>query len=363
MRAVHRVAFLGAGGIARAHAFALGALPYYYPEGPRGRKLAVASATAESRWAFADRFGFAEALSPEDLWARDDLEALYILTPNEWHAPHLRRALAMEGLERIYLEKPICVTRAEARELEALAADLPAGRTVQVGFQYLQMAPVRRALQLWHAGEVGAPIHFHARYLHSGYLDPAYREERRSRLTAENGAIVDLGPHAISLLVAFLGNALRVVDARQSGSFPDVPPASDLCTTVLLEEEASGAVGTLLASRISAGAGDLLELELRATRGALRISTEQPDVLWLYRRGAPEGWRELYCGSDYAPATTFPGGRFPAGWLRSLIHAHYLFLGGEDPQATVPDLRHGLAVQRALLCIQEHLARARAEDG
>jgi predicted dehydrogenase len=350
---------LGAGGIARAHAFALGALPYYYPNGPRGREVAVASATAESRWAFADRFVFAEALSPEELWARVDLDALYILTPNEWHVRHLKRALAMKGVCRIYLEKPVCVTAAEMREIEALAAELPADRGVQVGFQYLQMAPVRRALRLWRSGELGAPIHFHVRYLHSGYLERAYRERRRSRLTAENGAIVDLGPHAISLLVAFLGDALRVVAARQSGSFPDVPPASDLCTTVLLEHGASGAAGTLSASRISAGAGDLLELELRATRGALRISTRQPDVLWLYRQGAAEGWRELYCGSDYAPVTDFPGGRFPAGWLRSLIHAHYLFLGGEDPQATVPDLRHGLAVQRILLDIQRHLARQR----
>jgi len=38
-----------------------------------------------------------------------------------------------------------------------------------------------------------------------------------------------------------------------------------------------------------------------------------------------------------------------------MIHAHYLFLGGHDQKAYVPDLKHGLAVQRVVRETADHL--------
>ncbi|MBI4861064.1 MAG: Gfo/Idh/MocA family oxidoreductase [Candidatus Riflebacteria bacterium] len=349
MRVPH-VAFLGAGSFAAAHAFALSALAHHYPDAPRPVRVAVASGTGPKARSFADRHGFAHVLSSEELWDRDDIDTLFVVSPNRLHHDHLTRALASESIERIYVEKPVCVTEAEEASLAGAVRSPGRVRVVQAGFQFLQMTSIRRALILWRRGELGRPVHFVARYLHGGYLDPEYRAVRGPRLapTPEGGALVDLGSHALSLLVAFLGDGLEVVAARSSGRFPDVPLRSDLCTTVMLEDSRSGAGGTVTASRVSAGSGDLLELELWCENGCLRVSTGRPDVVEILRGPHCGESSRIHCGSDYGPVSRFPAATAPPGWLRSLVHAHYLFFGGSDPDALVPDLGHALAVQRLL---------------
>jgi predicted dehydrogenase len=356
-----RVAFSGAGAIARAHAFSLDALPSYYPDAPRITRVAVASPTDQSRRAFAARHGFAEAVPPDDLWRRDDIDAVFLLGPNETHWPQLRQALRMKNAHHVYLEKPPCSSRLEEQELAELAEGPPGGKVVHLGFQFLQLGPARRALRLARAGAFGPPVHFHASYLHGGYLDAAYRKGRQTRLrpAPAGGATADLGSHLFSLLVAFFGGGLEVVAARDSGSFPDVPAGSDLCTVALLRDSGSGAVGPVVASRISAGAGDVLELEIRYAGGAFRLSSERPDVLETLQRAGPGGWSSLTCGNDYSPASAFPSPHVSSGWLRPLLHAHYLFLGGPDPEAVIPNLGHALAVQRLLRRTAETLGRAR----
>jgi predicted dehydrogenase len=261
----------------------------------------------------------------------------------------------MKGIRRIYVEKPLCVSAAEERRIEN--ALVSAGVTIQMGFQYLQMPSVRRALKMWRSGEFGEPVHFDVRYLHDGYLDRAYRDARRSRLkpTPLGGALSDLGSHAISLLTAFLGAELEVVAARKSSRFPDVPADSDLCTTALLRDRRTGAAGSLVASRVSAGASESLDMELRGTRGAFRFSGERPDLLES-AIDASRAWTLTPCGSEYLPASGFPATNVPGGWLRSLVHAHYLFFGGADSEAVIPDLQHGLTVQRLVRATAELLA-------
>ncbi len=353
----YRVAFIGAGGIARAHAFAMAALPYYYDGTPSLVREAVVSARPESRQRFAETYGFAEALPLDALVSRDDIDTVFILGPNELHAAHLEQTLKMKNLRCVYLEKPICASKQEEEHVARLEKNLLQGIYIQAGFQFLQMSNVRRALRLWKEEDFGTPIHFQARYLHSGYLDSQYRKKRHSRLKPipAGGAMADLGSHALSFLVAFLGENLDVMAARQSGHFNDVPTGSDLCTTALIRDGKSGAHGTVGASRISAGAGDQLELEIMCTKCSLRLSTLRPDSLEFFPGKGSGEWHTLHCGNDFLPVTQFPARSVPAGWLRSLIHAHNLFFGGTDATAVIPDLKHGLAVQRLVRQTAERL--------
>ena len=354
----YRVAFVGAGGIARAHAFALAALPYYYEETPDIVRSVVTSAGKESRSRFAAQYEFGEAVSPEVIWKKSDINTVFILGPNACHYPHMVSVLDNKAVHHIYIEKPICISEEEESLISQIVEQFSDKRRIQAGFQFLQMTNVRRALRLWKETDFGTPIHFHARYLHSGYLNPDYRSRRSTRLkpAPAGGAIADLGSHTFSFLTAFLGEDLKIVAAEQSGKFKDVPAASDLCTSVLLRDEKSGASGTVVASRISAGAGDELELEIRCEKCSLRLSTLRPDVLEVFQNDSPGEWRTIHCGSDYLPITKFPSQPAPSGWLRSLIHAHYLFFGGKDEHAFVPDLRHGLTVQRLVRETAEHLS-------
>lgn len=356
MTNIFHIGFLGAGGIAQAHAYALDVLKYYYQNAARIEKVVVASPTPESRQGFASRFGFKEAIPPEAVWERDDLDTLFILGPNPTHTPQLLRAAKQPAIKRIYVEKPIGISLQDIDDLEILEKT-EHGKIIMMGYQFLQKAPIRKALAHFQTEDFGELIHFRAEYLHSSYLDPAYRKKHPNRLQPIpiNGAAADLGSHVLSLLTAFLGDTLRVKSAVSSGSFDGVPEGSDLCTIALLKETASGAVGTMAASRISTGSGDQLSLEIRGTQGALRFDTSQPDVYESFH--VNKGWRRHRVYSDYLPASTFPSDYLPAGWLRALVHNHYLFLGGDPDISFIPDLAHGIQVQRLLQQIADHLLR------
>ncbi len=144
------------------------------------------------------------------------------------------------------------------------------------------------------------------------------------------------------------------MNGLQAGTFDDVPAGSDLFSSIALFEPRSRAVGNLSASRISAGTGDLMSLEIYAEKGVLRYSTLQPDSFEYYLGDRGE-WVTKHVNSRYSPISSFPSGHVSPGWLRSLIHAHYIFLTGSDERAVVPDLQHGLAVQRIVRETAEHL--------
>lgn len=349
-----RIGFLGAGGIARSHAFALNSLKYFYSEVPEIEFEAVCASRKESSDAFAAKFGFNNSVSTEEFRASKGLNSVFILGPNKVHFEHFKLALEMPSVKRIYLEKPVCSNLAEENEMIEMAANC--GKQVQVGFQYLLTASVREALAFWHSGKLGKPVHFDLKYYHGDYLQKSYREKRLTRLTPapDGGAMADLGSHGISLLMAFFGGDLQITSAFQAGSFDDVPADSDLFSSLTLFDPGSAAAGTMSASRISSGSGDLVSLEIYAEKGMLRYSSHSVDYFEYYLEETGR-WTRQMVGSNYAPITSFPSGHVPPGWLRSMIHAHYLFLGGQDSKAFIPDLHHGLSVQRIVRETADHL--------
>jgi hypothetical protein len=114
-----------------------------------------------------------------------------------------------------------------------------------------------------------------------------------------------------------------------------------------LVSPASYAAGTLSASRISSGTGDLVSLDIYAEKGMLRYSSHSADYFEYYIEETGQ-WTRQVVGSNYAPISSFPSGHVPPGWLRSMIHAHYIFTTSNDQKAFVPTLQHGLAVQRVV---------------
>ena len=355
-----KVGFIGAGGIARAHVYAIQALKFYYNEVPQVLLESVTSRRKESREAFAEQFGFRQAQSPEEFASNPDIDAVFILGPNKVHFEHFKMALDMSNVRYIYLEKPVCSTVDEEQKMKQLLQDHGSQVKVQVGFQYLQTSSVREGLKFWRSGILGKPIHFDLKYYHGDYLQESYRKKRVTRLTPapDGGAMADLGSHGISLLMAFLGEELQISGALQAGDFEDVPAGSDLFGSISLFEPVTGAVGTMSASRISSGTGDLVHLEIYAEKGAFRYSSKNPDYFEYYLEGS-DTWIKKMVGSNYRPVTSFPSGHVPAGWLRSMVHAHYQFFTGDDSESVIANLEHGLAVQRIVRETADHLSEFR----
>lgn len=351
-----KIGFIGAGGIAKAHAFCLNSLKYYYNDAAPVDFVSVTSANASSRESFAENYGFSRVEDIVSFMKQPDIDTVFILGPNKVHLEHLKLALQMPSVRNVYLEKPVCSTEEEEQLMMALVEQKDMHVNIQVGFQYLLTSSVREALAFWRSGVLGKPIHFDLKYYHGDYLQKSYRDKRQTRLTPapDGGAMADLGSHGISLLMAFLSEDLRIISAMQAGEFTDVPGDSDLFSTISLFDPATKAVGNMSASRISAGTGDLVFLEIFAEKGALRYSSHHPDY-FEYFLEETGNWVRQPVGSNYKPVTSFPSGHVPAGWLRSMMHAHYLFLGGKDEKAFIPDLHHGLAVQRIVRENAAHL--------
>ena len=340
------VGFIGSGGIARSHVYSLNSLKYFYNDAPEIELKAVCSATEESRSSFAKRFGFIRSYNLEEFIADNKINTVFILGPNKVHYEHLKPVLELTSVKRIYLEKPVCSNLKEEKAIACLMQN-HSETIIQVGYQFLFSAPVREVLALWKSGTLGKLIHFDFRYWHSDYLRKDYRDRRQSRLTPapDGGAMADLGSHSISLLIALLGKKLRITSALQGGQFDDVNKDSDLFSLISVSDDDSGAVGTLSASRVSCGTGDYFSVELYAEKGALRYSTASPDSLEFYLEDKGT-WIRRFAGSDFKPASSFPSPHVPPGWLRSMIHAHYVFLTGNKNNDFVPDIGHGLAVQK-----------------
>jgi predicted dehydrogenase len=354
------IGFIGAGGIARAHAYALTALKYYYEDVPEIIFESVTSSRKESRGNFAKKYGFKTAQDISEFSENDNIDTILILGPNNVHFEHLQIARNMPNVNNIYLEKPVCASITEEEQMHQMLTENDSKIKIQVGFQFIQSSAVREALNFWKSEILGKPIHFDLKYYHGDYLQSAYRSKRKTRLTPapDGGAMADLGSHGISTVMAFLGEELKIINALQGGRFEDVPADSDLFSSIALWDPLTKAVGNISASRISAGTGDRISFELFAEEGSLKYASLTPDY-FEYFLESEQKWIRQGVGSHYNPVTSFPSGHVPAGWLRAMIHAHYIFLTGDSRGSFLPDLAHGLAVQRIVRETAEYLTQFR----
>lgn len=79
------------------------------------------------------------------------VEAVWIATPDHWHAP--AAILALHAGKHVYVEKPCCHNIREGRAMVAAVAR--SGKILQVGTQSRSTAVVREAIEKVHGGAIG----------------------------------------------------------------------------------------------------------------------------------------------------------------------------------------------------------------
>jgi predicted dehydrogenase len=134
----------------------------------------------------------------DDLLADDALEAVVVATPVPTHHAVARRVL--DAGKHVFVEKPLAWTVAEARELEALAAER--GLTLMVGHLLRFHPGVVKLRQLIESGELGDVLYVYGNRQNLGVI----RED-------EN-ALWSLGVHDISVVLYLLGGRPVEVSAR-----------------------------------------------------------------------------------------------------------------------------------------------------
>jgi len=351
------IALIGYGMIGRVHSLAYRELSIFYPgQLPPLKLVSICTSRPETAQAAAAAAGYANSCTDyHELLDRDDVDVIDCSGPNYMHRPLILDAI--KAGKHVYVEKPLALDGAEARELAAAAS----GVCVGLAFNYRFLPAMLRARQLLEAGRLGQIYHFRAEYLHTGYQDPDKPMGwKATRSTSGGGALVDLGSHVIDLLRYLLGEFSEVAasthtyiverPARKGSPERQAVDVDDVAW--VRARMANGSLGTIEVSRFATGRLDELRLEIHGERGALSFNLAESNWLYFYdatRPGQPtggeQGWARLETVQNYDGAVA-PPARSNIGWTRSHAENQYAFLralaAGMEP---VPGIVDGLRTQ------------------
>lgn len=270
-----RIGMLGAGFMARTHSTAARLA---------GARLdAIAASTPTSSNRAARELEYERALSADELLA-EGLPFVHVCTPNPSHVDYARAALRAGS--NVICEKPLATNAVDARELAGEAQQ--AGRPGAVPFVYRYHPMVREARARIAGGEAGTVLTVSGRYLQDWLLAA---EDDNWRVGVDTGgpsrAFADIGSHLVDLVefvsgdrIARLAATTRTVHSERGGH-----PVQTEDSVALVVELEGGGIGTLLVSQVAPGRKNGLVLEISGAYETLCFEQEDPERLWVGRRG------------------------------------------------------------------------------
>jgi predicted dehydrogenase len=185
----------------------------------------------------------------DEMIAQANLDALFVLTPDDLHYPMTMRALDA-GLH-VMCEKPLALNAQDSRAMyeKAQAVGVKHG----IFFTSRWLPPEVYLAELIRDGFIGSPFHCDLHFLGDCGMNEQYQwrfDGKRS-----NGVVADLGTHMIDLMHWYIGEIERVscqsavFVERQSANDEALVPASDSAS--LLVQFQNGAQGTIYLSAIA----------------------------------------------------------------------------------------------------------------
>ena len=199
-----KVLRIGAAGLGRAFTLMLPTLR----ADPRVKLVAGSDPRPEAGAALAAEFGARIHPDIESLCADPDVDLVYVATPHQHHAEHVRIAAA-HG-KHVLVEKPMAITLEQCNEM--VEATRAAGVHLIVGHSHSFDLPYLRARGIIESGRLGAVRMINAQY----YTDFIYRPRRPEELdTAQGGGVIfSQGAHQIDLVRLLAGGKAVSVRAH-----------------------------------------------------------------------------------------------------------------------------------------------------
>ena len=316
---------------------------------PRAEVVAICGGADRAR-KLADKFGVPDVYTDvEELCARDDVDAVTIVTRNVDHKAQALAALA-HG-KHVFCEKPLGMNPAEVREM-VVAAEV-SGRVNQVAFVFRYNYGVqelrRRVLQ----GDIGQPFYCRVQYDNWDGLKPDWKVGwGEKQALAGAGVLFNLGSHLFDIARHVLGPIESAIgfthqvprtrpDARTGA--PTAVETDDLFNAWM--GHTSGVRGQIFVSRVTPPFTQNGYLEVVGPEGALKAALSRGawDFLKRSTPAAPE-WVDL-------PLPPEAGDQQPHSlglMMRSFVDA---CLKGEiDPEVDA-SFQDGLAGQRAMAAV------------
>ena len=188
-----RYGFIGAGGIARAHASAIEAV---------GDKIvAVMDVNKETGEAFANDYS-ADYVTTRvsNLVSRDDIDAVIVCTPNAFHAQ--QTIMALQSGKHVLCEKPMSVNVSQAKKMIQIAKK--SKRIFTVGYVRRFMPTSEAVKSKINKGELGNIYYAESKWLRRRGV-PGYGGWFTTKKLSGGGPLIDLGCHMIDLVNWFIG--------------------------------------------------------------------------------------------------------------------------------------------------------------
>ena len=355
------IGLISVGWMGKLHSHAYQAIAQVYPELKIRPRLVHAAATAPDRADYArEVLGSAQAGTDyRDVLADPDVDVVSICAPNMLHR-EIGVAAARAG-KPFWIEKPVGRDAAETAEVAAAAR--AAGVVTSIGYNYRHAPAVERIRELIAAGELGRITNVRAVFFNSYANEPnGALSWRFRRDQAGSGALGDLLSHVVDLMqyvvapITEVSSLLSTVYTQR----PVLPMGSATHFAVIENGElgevenddyvaalarfATGAVGTLEASRVSVGPQCGLGFEIFGTEGSATWNFERMNEfqLCLGRGGANAGYTTVLGNAqlgDYGRFQPGPGHSMGYDDLKVIEAKKFLVAvtGGEQRNSTIAE--------------------------
>lgn len=240
--------------------------------------VAIADVDPKTAQEAANRYGAKYCFSDyHDLLARDDVDAVVIVTPTATHSEIIQAAAAAG--KHIFSEKPLAQTLEMCDA--AIQAVQAAGVKLQLGFMRRFDPAYQVAKRRIDAGEIGTPVMFR-----STSRDPRRTSLEFARRENSGGLILDMGVHDFDLAGWLMGSdVVRVSTEGGCLVYPELNDVGDIDNAMINLKFANGSLGNIDLSR-NAVYGYDIRTEVLGSEGGLLIGTlQQTATLVMNRQG------------------------------------------------------------------------------
>lgn len=298
--------------------------------------------------------------------ARDDgAEAVAVVTPNHLH--FAVSAAALKAGLHVISDKPATLDLAEAHALARIVAET--GRGYALTYTYTGYAMVREAREIVRRGDLGAIRKVVVEYA-QGWLSRPIEQggDAQAMWRADpaksgvGGCSGDIGVHAFNLAEFVTGLEVERLCPDLAAVVPG-RALDDDCNVLL--RFAGGARGVLIASQISAGARNGLNIKVYGEKGGLTWSHERHTELTLDWLDGPT--HTLHAASGYLGAAAQAASRIPTGHPEGFVEAFAniyrdfaLQIAGGRPSPLVPGIAEGV---RGMAFVERAVAGSRDGAG
>jgi len=253
--------------------------------------------------------------------AREDgIDFVTIAAPNRVHYSVAK--VFLENGIHVFCEKPLCFEEYEAEELKKIAAEK--GLLFGVNYSYSGNVMVKEARERILRGEIGKVINVNAEYLQEWLIDDVEAGEdtmnklsvwrKDPKVAGISNCVGDIGTHIEHTVSYMTGLTVKRVAAKLD--YFNQP--LDLNANILVEFD-NGAHGVFCSSQVCVGHMNGLVVRIFGTKGAIEWQQENPNVLYVTKKGQPT--QVCHRGMAYMSEYAAQLNRLPSGHPEGLYVA------------------------------------------